>query len=116
MTQETQERNFYDPSPDEQLEVRKDTEERYLSHIFLQKSLNQHNKLKVYSQNAFRLAPAQEVHFFYTRFHLSVLQNCALIFSTNFHLIFTFKNALQNLVIESCSALKKFQKYYTVIY
>ena len=31
-----------------------------------------------------RLVPAQDVHFFYTRSHLSALQNCALIFSTNF--------------------------------
>ena len=28
---------------------------------------------------------------FYTRFHLSTLQSCALIFSTNFQFIFTFK-------------------------
>ena len=27
----------------------------------------------------FRLFPAQDVHFFYTRAHLSALQNCALI-------------------------------------
>ena len=27
-----------------------------------------------------RLVPAQDVHFFYTRSHLSALQNCALIF------------------------------------
>ena len=30
---------------------------------------------------------------FYTRSHFSALQNCALIFSTNFQFIFTFKNA-----------------------
>ena len=29
---------------------------------------------------------------FYTRSHLSALQNCALLFSTNFKFIFTFKN------------------------
>ena len=33
-----------------------------------------------------RLVPAQDVHFFYTRSHLSELQNCALMFSTNFHI------------------------------
>ena len=32
----------------------------------------------------YRLGPAQDVHFFYTRSHLSALQSCALIFSTNF--------------------------------
>ena len=38
-----------------------------------------------------RLVPAQYGPFFYMRSHLSALQNCALIFSTNFHFIFTFK-------------------------
>ena len=38
-----------------------------------------------------RLGPAQDVHFFYTRSHLSGLQSCALIFSTNFQFIFTIK-------------------------
>ena len=38
-----------------------------------------------------RLVPAQDVHFFYTRSHLSVLQNCAVLFSTNFQIIFIFK-------------------------
>ena len=33
----------------------------------------------------------QDVHFFYTRSHLSALQSCALIFSTNFQFISTFK-------------------------
>ena len=28
------------------------------------------------------LVPAQDVHFFYTRSHLSALENCALVFST----------------------------------
>ena len=37
------------------------------------------------------LVPAQDVHFFYTRSHLSALQNCALIFPTNFQFIFTLK-------------------------
>ena len=38
-----------------------------------------------------RLVPAQDVNFFYTRSHLSVLQSCAFIFSANFQFIFTFK-------------------------
>ena len=38
-----------------------------------------------------RLVPAQDVHFFYTRSHLSALPNCALIFSTNSQFIFIFK-------------------------
>ena len=56
------------------------------------------------------LVPAQDVHFFYTRSHFSALQNCALIFSTNFQFIFTLKNALHNLAIELCIALKIFKK------
>ena len=39
----------------------------------------------------FRLVPAQDVHFFYTRSHFSALQNCALLLSTNFQFNFTFK-------------------------
>ena len=31
----------------------------------------------------YRLVPAQDFQFFYTHSHLSALQNCALIFSTN---------------------------------
>ena len=38
-----------------------------------------------------RLVLDQDFHFFYTRSHLSALQNCALIFSTNFQFNFTFK-------------------------
>ena len=38
-----------------------------------------------------RLVPAQDVPFFYTRSHLSALQNCALLLSTNFQFIFIFK-------------------------
>ena len=34
--------------------------------------------------SASRLVPAQDVHFFCTRSHLSALQNCAVLFSTNF--------------------------------
>ena len=37
------------------------------------------------------LVPAQDVHFFYTRSHLRVLQSHALIFSTNFQFNFIFK-------------------------
>ena len=40
------------------------------------------------------LVPAQDVHFFYTRSHLSALQNCALLFSTNFQFIFVFKKCI----------------------
>ena len=52
-----------------------------------------------------RLVPAQDGPFFYTRYHLSALQNCALLFSANFQFIFIFKNALHNLFIELWSAL-----------
>ena len=37
------------------------------------------------------LVPAQDVHFFYTRSHLSSLKSCALFFSSNFQFISTFK-------------------------
>ena len=37
------------------------------------------------------LGPSQDVHFFYTLSHLSAPKSCALIFSTNFQSIFTFK-------------------------
>ena len=37
-----------------------------------------------------------------------------IILSNNFQFIFAVKNALQNLVIELCSALKIFQKYLLV--
>ena len=37
------------------------------------------------------LVPAQDVHFFYTRSHLSARLKCEFIFSTNFQFIFTFK-------------------------
>ena len=56
-----------------------------------------------------RLGPAQDVQFFYTPSHMSAIQNCALIVSTNFQFIFTIKNALHNLVIESFSAPKYFK-------
>ena len=38
-----------------------------------------------------RLGPSQDVTFLYTGSHLSELQSCALIFSTNFYFIFVFK-------------------------
>ena len=38
-----------------------------------------------------RLVPAQDGPFFYTRSHLSALPNCAVLFSTNFQIIFIFK-------------------------
>ena len=40
-----------------------------------------------------RLVPAQEVHFFCARSHFSALQNCAVLFSTNFKFFFILKNA-----------------------
>ena len=40
------------------------------------------------------LVPAQDVHFFYTRSHLSALQNCVLLLSTNFQFIFIFKKCI----------------------
>ena len=38
-----------------------------------------------------RLGSAQDITFFYMGSHLSELKSCALIFSTNFYFIFTFK-------------------------
>ena len=38
-----------------------------------------------------RLVPAQDGPFFYTRSHLSALQNCAVLLSTNFQIIVIFK-------------------------
>ena len=38
-----------------------------------------------------RLDSSQDAHIFYTLSHFSELQNCALIFSTNFQFTFTFK-------------------------
>ena len=52
------------------------------------------------------LFPALDVHFFYTRSHLSALQNCALFYQPIFSLFSHLKNVLHNLVIELCSALK----------
>ena len=58
-----------------------------------------------------RLGLAQDVQFFYMHSHLSALQNCALILSTKFQFIFTFKYALHNLVIELCSEIEKSQNH-----
>ena len=41
-----------------------------------------------------RLVPAQDEPFYYTRSHLSALQNCALLFLTNFQFIFIFKKCI----------------------
>ena len=51
-----------------------------------------------------RLVPAQDIPFIYTRSHLSALQNCALLLSTNFQFFSYLKNGLQTVVIELCSA------------
>ena len=58
------------------------------------------------NQNHRRLGPAQDVHFLYTRSHLSAIKSCALIFSTNFYLFSYLNSERHNLVIELCSALK----------
>ena len=42
-------------------------------------------------KTCYRLVPAQDVHFFYTRSHLSAFQNCALLFLTNSQFIIIFK-------------------------
>ena len=42
----------------------------------------------------YRLVPSQDRHFFSTRYHLSALQNCALIFSTKFQFIFILKKCI----------------------
>ena len=40
------------------------------------------------SADRFRIVPAQDVHFFYTRSHLSAIQKCALIFLNQFSVYF----------------------------
>ena len=65
--------------------------------------------------NTYRLVSAPDIHFFYTSSHLSALQNCALLFSTNFQFILIFKNDLHNLVIELCRVLFIFQNTFTCI-
>ena len=49
----------------------------------LNKEINNH-LIDMIPREDMGLVPAQDVHFFYTRSHLSELQNCALLFSTNF--------------------------------
>ena len=68
-----------------------------------------HNIILSIRPYLYRLVPAQDVHFFYTLSRLSALQNCALVFLTDFQFIFTFKNALHNLVIELCRTLKYYK-------
>ena len=66
-----------------------------------------HQRPLVPWKHGIKFVPAQDVHFFYTRSHLNALQKCALIFSTNFFSLFShLKNALYNLIIVLCSALK----------
>ena len=45
---------------------------------------NSHSKSRNASATNSGLVTAQDFHFFYTRSHLIALQNCALVFSTNF--------------------------------
>ena len=54
------------------------------------------------------LGPDQEVNFFYTRYHLSSIQSCALFGSTNFGLIWYLNSAQNNLFLELCCALKNY--------
>ena len=61
---------------------------RYFAEKFVRQHTDQ-TQTKKYTD--LRLVPAQDFHFFYTHSHLSALQNSALIFSTNFQFIFTFK-------------------------
>ena len=51
---------------------------------------NECRKTFIFWQSWIRLVPAQDVHFFYTRSHLNALQNCELLFSINFQLVFIF--------------------------
>ena len=41
-----------------------------------------------------RLVPAQDGTFFCTRSHLSALQNCVVLFSTNFQILFILKKCV----------------------
>ena len=76
------------PSP------RSQTTSRFFSIAYLRRSVSaglfpfalQPLNLSAY----FSLVPAQDVHFFYTRSHLSALQNCEVLFSTNFQIIYIF--------------------------
>ena len=67
----------------------------------------QNAKLKhAESTNNIRPGPAQDIHFFYTRSHLSALQSCALILSTNVQFFSHLNSAIHNLVIELNSSLE----------
>ena len=61
----------------------------------------------IFSQGAYRLVPAQDRPFFYTRSHFSALQNCAVFFSTNFQIIFILKECITQFShwIVSCAIL-----------
>ena len=50
-----------------------------------------------YGSIYYRLVPAQDGPFSYTRSHLSALQNCALLFSINFYIIFILKEMAKRL-------------------
>ena len=48
-----------------------------------------------YTSNVIGLVPSQDGPFFFTRSHLSSLQNYALLFSTNFQFIFILKKCIE---------------------
>ena len=52
------------------------------------------------------LGPDQDAHFFYTRYHLSALQSCALFYQPIFSLFLHLNSAKHNLVIKWCRTLK----------
>ena len=52
------------------------------------------------------LEPAQDVHFFYTRSHLSAIQSLHQFYQPIFSLFSCLNIAQHNLVIKLCSALK----------
>ena len=63
-----------------------------------------------------RLVPAQHINFFYTCFHLSALQKCSLLFSTNFQFIFIFKKCTTQFSHWIVSCIVSLQKYCTDFY
>ena len=83
--------NHYSLVPQQQLNYRS-----YMQNILIINKLTHRHSIILYTKEHWSthdmwLVPDQDVHFFYTRSHLSALQNCALIFSTNLQFIFTFK-------------------------
>ena len=48
-------------------------------------------RITINTWKGWRLVPAQDGNVFYMRSHLSALQNCAILLSTNFQFIFIFK-------------------------